>query len=301
MSTTPAVPDEYTPAEDVRESMTADEIAALEAPDEDDDDEGEGEGEGDDAGDEPEDGLEAGEAKELSSDTEEPGGETTPEEETPEPEGRQPGPLLRIDVPADAAEQLAAIKAEKDALRAKFDDGDVTAKDFYAQQDALDDRREALKTLLTKAEIANDMAKAQAIETWHSKCDAFLEAHPEIEKTPLRRDTFDALLQRVNGNPDFVHLSDTARLNLTLKQWGEGLGIDVKTAPIRVPVKPEKPKRVIPPTLGALPAAGVDALDADSGKFAVLDRLLSQNKPIEYEDAFARLSPSDQDEYMRRS
>ena len=297
MSTTPAIPDEYTPAEDVTESMTADEIAALEAPDEDDDDEGAKPAVTEDDDEPEDDAVEPGAATVPAAAEADP----EPEEEPEEQEGRQPGPLLRIDVPADAAEQLAAIKAEKDALRAKFDDGDVTAKDFYAQQDALDDKREALRTILTQADIAQKMAQAQAIETWHSKCDAFLEAHPEIEKTPLRRDTFNGLLVAVNSNPDFVHLSDTARLNLTLKQWGEGLGIEVAKVPIRVPVVEKKPKRVIPPTLGALPAAGVDALDADSGKFAVLDRLSSQNKPLEYEAAFDRLSPADQEEYLRRS
>ena len=50
---------------------------------------------------------------------------------------------------------------------------------------------------------------------------------------------------------------------------------------------------VVPPNLGKLPAA--TANDTDDGKFAHLDRL----EGVAFEDALAKLSDAQRDEYLR--
>ena len=64
-------------------------------------------------------------------------------------------------------------------------------------------------------------------------------------------------------------------------------------APNQAKATGTKNEGVIPPNLGKLPAA--TANDTDDGKFAHLDRL----EGVAFEDALAKLSDAQRDEYLR--
>ena len=64
-------------------------------------------------------------------------------------------------------------------------------------------------------------------------------------------------------------------------------------APNQAKATGTKKEGVVPPNLGKLPAA--TANDTDDGKFAHLDRL----EGVAFEDALAKLSDAQRDEYLR--
>ena len=64
-------------------------------------------------------------------------------------------------------------------------------------------------------------------------------------------------------------------------------------APKQAKAPASKNEGVVPPNLGKLPAA--TANDTDDGKFAHLDRL----EGVAFEDALAKLSDAQRDEYLR--
>lgn len=283
--TLPAVPDDERSAVDPNTLLSDEERAALAVGDDDDDDDGEGGA----AEQQPEKA-----AREAAPET-----VTTPAEPTPsaaeEAARREPAPILRVDVPPDLADKIAANKAERAALRKQFDEGDIASSDFFAKIDDLDDARRQLDSIVLQAEISQKMAAGQANEAWFQRCDNFLAAHPEIGATDLRYSTFDHVLRQITGSAEHAKLSPDAKLELALKTWRDELGLpDTGAAQ-----QPGKPKRVVVPTLGKLPAATNDGV-GDDGKFSVLDNLIERD-PIAYETALARMSDHDRAEYLARS
>lgn len=211
----------------------------------------------------------------------------------------QPVPLIRAEVPADIEAQKTAIETQRDEIAQKFEDGDMTAREFQAENRKLDKQDNDLDWLVRKAELSAETTQAQTEATWYKSTSDFLADHPEIMKNELVYNAFDAVVRKVTGDKANHGLSDRKQLEKAHAEWAEALGITVdpaaKPAADKKPAAAAKGKRDLPPNLGTVPAA--TASETDDGKYAALDRLI-ETDPLAYEAALAKMSPAESDAYL---
>lgn len=261
-----------------QQSDDDDEKAERDAAESDDDDD---EGGGESGNDEADDG---GDDKDK--------GEDDGEEGEPEPVkfDRKPKPIIEAEDIADYDDQIKAIKDKKIELATKFDDGELSAKELYEQTGELDDRLSDLRERKLTASIAEKSQQQAEKNTWEESCINFLEQHSDITQSKLRFSSFDQAVRMVTGDEANKGLSHQQLLTKAYEQWTEELGIEPKSKPEK---KEPKPDKKLPPNLGKVPASSID--DADDGKFAHLDRL----KGVAYEEALAKLSPTEREAYLQ--
>lgn len=205
-------------------------------------------------------------------------------------------PLIKADAPEDAQAQLDAIKARKAELVQKFDDGDMSAKEFQAGVDALADEADTIKQSLFKTRISQEMAQQQAEQRWVDDVRDFATSHPEVRKSELLWGAFDVAVRKVTSDPANEKLSNREQLEKAHKIFAEQIGIVVPAKKDGGEQAEPKLARKVPPTLGKVPSAGIS--DTDDGRFAALNRLAAQD-PDKYEAALKKLSPEELDQYER--
>jgi hypothetical protein len=267
--------------------LTEEERAALTA----EDDEPEEEQEDDDPV------VEAPEENEPEP-TEEP---TEPEAEAePEPAAATGElPVYTAEKPADIENKVAEIVAAKEALSTRFDDGDITAKEYQKELDALNKQEREIEREVFKAQLADEMRQQQERNEWARDVKNFLAEHDEYSKSKVLYSTLDTLVKEIAQNPDNAGLTGPEILAAAHKQVQEALGIfGVKPDQTPPAVQKGKKKPDIPPTLAKLPAA--ESTDTAGGKFAVLDRL-ADTDPLRFEKELAKLSESDRERYLEQA
>ena len=208
-------------------------------------------------------------------------------------------PPLRAHPPEDAAAKLAAIGTDEEALSTRFDEGDITAKEFRDGLNALAERREEIRWNQRKAELAGEMTKQAQDNAWESDVREFFAgpaAH--IAKSRAALIAFDEHVKAVTGDAANAKLSNRAQLDKALKSFqadiGEAFSVKPQAAQEGRQEAPPRKAREVPPTLGRVPAAELES--TDGGKYAALDRLATSN-PEAYERAFLKLSASEREEY----
>jgi hypothetical protein len=123
-----------------------------------------------------------------------------------------PPPLLRAEA-LDAGPLLAELASHQDAWAARFDDGDITAKEYAAGLERLADKREEIRWTSRKAELANEMAESQRFNQWAGAVKDFMETTGKQIATngPLLV-AFDAEVRKAHADPANRGLSDKAIL-----------------------------------------------------------------------------------------
>lgn len=207
-------------------------------------------------------------------------------------------PLLRAEPTEPATTRLAAIETEVEALSTKFDDGDLTAKEYAAALKKLTDEKANLDWTVRKAALAAEIEEQAATRAWFGTVNEFLAAHPEIKANNLRYASFDMAVREVTGDTGNNSLTATQKLQKAYDRWAGDLGIakPAAAAPKQAEATPSPaPRRTLPPNLTKIPAAAVQS--TDDGRFGVLDRLLEAD-PIAFEARMASLSDADRAAYM---
>src|SRR5690606_7261895 len=202
-------------------------------------------------------------------------------------------PLLAADVPEDAAEQLEAIAKQKEELVQKFDDGELTAKEYQLELDKLAKQEREIEQAQFKAKLAQEMAEQQARNAWLQTGNQFLSEHAEYRQYPLRYKALDLAVRELAAQEENQGLSGREILEKAHEQIVEQFGL------ARADEKPEGKKRrktiEAPPTLANVPAAS--ATETEDGRWAKLDRLM-ETDPERYERELAKLSDADRDAYL---
>lgn len=210
---------------------------------------------------------------------------------------RKPRPIFESpDVPADVDDQIAAAKLAKFKLAEKFDEGEITAVEYAKQMEDINDFQQDLQNRKFKAQLAAESQQSREMDSWEDTCSSFLSAHPEIQKSKLRYDSFDYSVRLVTGDPANAGLSGEQHLEKAYQNWVSELGIHV--APVQQQEQKPTPSQVkakVVPNIGSLPAA--QANDTEDGKFAHLDRLATTD-PLKYEAQLMRLSDADRELYL---
>lgn len=294
--------------------MTEEERAGYE---EDDEDEGDEDGADDDADDDAEsedsadddaddgDGEDEDDGEDDGGEEREPGKAAGRDDGADGQSGDQDGrprvaPLITVDVPADAQEQLKAFETKRDELATQFEDGELTSKEFMAALRQVEKDEGELQWLIRKADLAKETAQQQAVNAWYGAVDEFMAEYPQIKANEVVYNAFDSIVRQITADPKNHNLSDRKQLEMAHKQWSEALNIEqAKPAGKKEEGKKDvgkKGKRDIPPTLANVPASEMS--ETDDGEYAHLDKLATTD-PLAYEAALAKMTPEQADRYLR--
>lgn len=217
-------------------------------------------------------------------------------------ENEQAKPLFRAEVPADIADKYAAIDTKEEELIAKFEDGDMTTREYNAELRKLNKERNDLEWLERKAELSQETAQQQLEDTWLTTVKAFLPDHPAISENEENWNSFDQVLRtvtavRINAGQAY----GKAELERAYKIWADERGIEVKApaakaSAAKAPAAKDEQKKELPPTLAKVPAASNE--DTDDGKYAALERLADKD-PQAYQEAIAKMSAAEYEAYTK--
>jgi len=219
-----------------------------------------------------------------------------PEPEAAPSQAAQPAPILVAEAPSDADAKLADIATKKDDLAQKFDDGDITAKEYHSQLDALNKQERGIEMAQHKAQMANEMAEQQRLNAWYTQAQAFAIERGYTDQR--RMNLIDAEVRAVaTADPTLTGMQVLQKAHQNLIDAGLAPNVAAKpAAPTAAPAAQAKSKPVeLPPSIHKLPAADVD--DTGAGEFAELDRLASTD-PLKYEQTLAKMSEAQRDRYL---
>jgi hypothetical protein len=294
----------------IEEGMTDSEKEALaalaEEGDDDDDDNDDNstmdaapiEGKGADAGDsgtvkpgaddKPADGAQAAAADDKPSDE-----EVAPEKFKPQYEAS---------LPQDFDDQVKAVSEESRALAQQFKDGEIDFDEFESKRAELDSKRDELRELKVKAEIATEMSQQSAQQEWTFTVKSFVRATAKSDGIDYARDEakrgdLDMFVKALAQDPKTADkemgwfLEEAHRRVKAL----HGLGKQEAAAPAGEK-KPEKPNRkppldAAPKTLAQVP--GGDGPGDVGDEFADLDSLEGEA----LERAIAKMSPAQREKF----
>ncbi len=215
-----------------------------------------------------------------------------------------PAPLLVATAPADADAQLAKIATDKAALADKFDEGDLTAREYQAQLDTLNKAELNLTLDVREAQLAAKLELQREKNDWDSQCSSFLASHPEYDGGKGDRfiqlnETIKAIARMPSNagiSGDKLLAKAHAFVQMELGETPAKAPVAAAAAPAAKPALAIVPKPVIPPNIGKLPAA--DMSDTNGGEFAALERLASSD-PIAYEEQLNSMSEAARNKYLR--
>ena len=265
--------------------------------DDEDDDEGE-EGNGDEGDDDPQDdptlAVDDPAAAAQAAANDQAGDDQGDGAETKEEFTTQPKPLFNTEIPADIQAQRTEIDEKEDALDKQFDEGDITFSEHKKALREINQQRNALDRAELKAELAAEAYQTQIDNSWQASQEAFFSAHPEFKiDNEAKWAAFDQLVKNETKTVlDKGGAVGVPELERAYTKYKQAFNIEA-AAPNQAKAPATKKENAVPPNLGKLPAA--TANDTDDGKFAHLDRL----EGVAFEDALAKLSDAQRDEYLR--
>ena len=206
----------------------------------------------------------------------------------------QPKPLFNADLPADIEAQRTALDEKEAAIDQQYDEGDILFTEHKQALRDINKQRNALDRAELKAELAAEAYQTQIDNSWQASQEAFFSAHPEFKiDNEAKWAAFDQLVKNETKSVlDKGGAVGVPELERAYTKYKQAFNIEA-AAPNQAKAPGTKKESVVPPNLGKLPAA--TANDTDDGKFAHLDRL----EGVAFEDALAKLSDAQRDEYLR--
>lgn len=214
-----------------------------------------------------------------------------------EPAAALPPPILDVPAMEDAPAKLAEITTKKDALATLFDDGELAAKDYQTQLDALNREEREIERAVERAEIANTMRVQQARNQFLADVEDFTKDTP-YKQSAAAWTALDAAVKMIGQQAESATLTGK---QILAKAHAEVMKDPVFAAAFsKAPAKPAGNKPAtdnLPPNLGRMPAA--ELTDTEGNRFAALDRLRETN-PIEYEKQVGKLNAADLEAFLKQ-
>jgi hypothetical protein len=218
----------------------------------------------------------------------------------PEPEPAPFVPQYKAEVPADAAEQIKALRQEERAAFKRLMDGEIDADEYQTVRDRTDTEADALKTKALTASIfeqANQQTQAQVAEAEWKRAQMVKFSEFKAEGIDYRDANRPGLLAAFNHH--LKALAADPKNERRDGQWFLGEAHRLTKADLGLAAaqanKPQ-PRVVdsaeIPPTLRGVPAAATGAVNAD--EFAHMRGL----EGLALERAHAALTDAQRDRWM---
>jgi len=228
------------------------------------------------------------------------GGDETGAEDEPAP-AEPKASAYRAVLPEDYDAQVKTLNEETSALGQKFRAGEIEFEDYETQQAALLQRRDDLREIKIKAEIASEMGAQSAENEWMATVNSFVSATAKAEGINYATDTekqadLDLFVKRLaessanNDKPMRWFLEEAHKRVKAL----HGIATPEKKQDDQVSPKPlqrKAPTEAIPKTLAQVP--GSDGPGDVADEFANLDNL----EGLELEDALRKMTPEQRERY----
>lgn len=206
----------------------------------------------------------------------------------------QPAPLLVAQVPENVDAKLAEITTQKGSLLDQFDNGDITAKEYQLQLDALNKQERQIERQIERAETAAEMEKQRLQNDWNATCNSFVDRNPIYKDNQRLYKALDAEVRELATKPETANWSGQRFLDEAHKNLKAAFGFQ-DGAPAPDTKRKTPPQRELPPNLAKVPAADVE--DTNGGRFAALDRLANSD-PVAYEETLNKMSAAERDAYL---
>lgn len=210
-------------------------------------------------------------------------------------EGRK-GPLLNAETVADADNMLAEIENRKEELATKFEDGDMDVREYQKSMDDLNRAEREIERKKFKAELASEMEQNSAKNDWANTVSMFMSQHPEYKDGSLRHSALDIAVRQIASDEANAHLSGIEIIQrahgMVVSEFGDG---QAKPNPAPETKKGAEYKPDMPPSLSKVPASSIT--ETGEGKWAKMDNLMNSN-PLAYEEALAKMSETERNEYL---
>lgn len=204
------------------------------------------------------------------------------------------------DVPADAEDQLKALKTEEREAFKRLMDGEIDSDDYQAVRDRVEGEVDTLKTKMMQASIfqqANTQAAEQAAKNEWTRAetaafDGFKAEGLDYKAKPALLAAYNTNLKALGADPKNERRDASWFLTEAHRLTKEDLGVVTKP---KIPVVPGKEKvdfANLPPTLRSVPVAATGAIASD--EFAHMRNLTG----TALEKAHAALTEAQRDRYM---
>lgn len=224
-------------------------------------------------------------------------------------------PRYKVDLPEDFDDQVKAINDEKLVLQQKFQDGDLDAAAYQNEIDWLNEKRDKLNDLRTRANMAEEMNRQAVQQEWDLSVQRFASKVAKTEGIDYAKDeakwrdldTFIKVLAADPANADKNYTWFLTEAHRRVKVLhGVAVAKDAprddndtgKPAAAQKPKANEKPKRPAP--VGEVPknlsqTPGADGPGDVNGEFSDLDGL----EGMELEDAIAKMTPTQRERWLK--
>lgn len=207
----------------------------------------------------------------------------------------------------DAEALIAQIDTNLDALKSKFDDGDLTYAEWMAQQTALIKQQAQAQVQIERAAEVISKNAAQRRDDWFAVGDAYKAAGNEFLWSPEHIDNWHAALIAVNGNAEYRDVPFQRQYELAHDLYAANVkaitGKPIKAATTDAPAKEQAENEPIgkrPEPFQNLGGFNGDVgATLDDGSYAAADRLCAKD-PIAGEQLISSWPASKQQEYLER-
>lgn len=208
---------------------------------------------------------------------------------TPRPRG-----VIDATLPEDYDQRVAANEKALADLDKAYDDGDISHSEWRQQMRKLDRESLDLMMLKERAQLAHESSQQALMNHWQGLIQPFLSKHPELGEDEVSMSGFDSYLKQVTGPVmQAGGAPGQAEIDKAYGLWCKRFNFTPAGEQQAAPAG--KKPITAPPTLGGLPVSNGNSVE--DGRWAALDRL----EGVAFEEALAKLSPSELDEYSKRA
>lgn len=208
---------------------------------------------------------------------------------TPRPRG-----VIDATLPEDYDQRVAANEKALSDLDKAYDDGDISHSEWRQQMRKLDRESLDLMMLKERAQLAHESSQQALMNHWQGLIQPFLAKHPELGEDEVSMSGFDSYLKQVTGPVmQAGGAPGQAEIDKAYGLWCKRFNFTPAGEQQAAPAG--KKPITAPPTLGGLPVSNGNSVE--DGRWAALDRL----EGVAFEEALAKLSPSELDEYSKRA
>lgn len=231
------------------------------------------------------------------------------DEPAPEPEPepvKQPDLAPKVNVDLDKAKaDLDALAVERAKLAEDYDNGEVSQSDYDAKLDDIIDRTADAKASTKAAEIIDQSTQQASDEAWYGMVGSYMDQYPELRSDTHLQGFNASLIAVETAHPNMPDAEKVATAHRNYGAYAHSMGTALEQAPPAPGSKNKAPpadpgpgpRPDLPPTLAKTPAADINA--QNDGAFANVDRAVESADVYAGEDAFSRMSPAQQEKYLR--
>lgn len=210
------------------------------------------------------------------------------------PTSPRPRGVIDATLPEDYDQRVAANEKALADLDEAYDDGDISHSEWRQQMRKLDRESLDLMMLKERAQLAHESSQQALMNHWQGLIQPFLAKHPELGEDDVSMSGFDSYLKQVTGPVmQAGGAPGQAEIDKAYGLWCKRFNFTPAGEQQAAPAG--KKPITAPPTLGGLPVSNGNSVE--DGRWAALDRL----EGVAFEEALAKLSPSELDEYSKRA